>query len=454
MLAFWKSDAAQYRPLLSAPRSLSAKFFVLVAVVSLIYLAQFVIPYDLPSFSLSSRTRGTCPPKSWANGKWVPKPPPTNRTDFSTPSDAFEFLGLEGCASSREIFWHLAADNERLWDRFPGVSTWRWQPPSDCEVRDLVRELLVRDLIEQGGWLLIGDSVTENHFFSLSCLLYPHVRATPNYVESPDFDRAWPQNLYLSPLSPLVRSINFPQGFDIKKTPLVTFRRVDLLMEESQLDALYHSLHPKSNLFSDEAVWNLPPSEYVKILTSPLPEGNYATLVVSTAGHWTTTLFAGLKDANKFNDGIHNVVDFFQEAMHAWAQEVQRLLDEAEKAEQRATGDMGRQRAPRQVLARAYLPGHEDCHDSREPTTKYKPGPNGWYNWNQIKDFNRAFEGVLSSRRYPDIHFLPIDRPALLRPDAHSAGDCLHIMTGTGVLEGWSHYIWHYVTVELPGRVR
>lgn len=86
-------------------------------------------------------------------------------------------------------------------------------------------------------------------------------------------------------------------------------------------------------------------------------------------------------------------------------------------------------------------------------------------------------QDVLNSTRYPDIHFLPIDRPALLRPDAvsavdtlllstsarliaflcvcdgqHSAGDCLHIMTGAGVLEGWTHYIWHYITRELPGR--
>jgi hypothetical protein len=78
----------------------------------------------------------------------------------------------------------------------------------------------------------------------------------------------------------------------------------------------------------------------------------------------------------------------------------------------------------------------------------------------------------LDAARYPDIHYLGIDRPALLRPDAvraalslrssarglmtlqHAAGDCLHIMSGAGVLEGWSHYIWHFVTRELPGRLR
>ena len=63
-------------------------------------------------------------------------------------------------------------------------------------------------------------------------------------------------------------------------------------------------------------------------------------------------------------------------------------------------------------------------------------------------------QAVVESRKYPDIHFLPIDRPVLLRRDAHSASAYLHIMSGAGVLEGWTHYIWHYVTRELPGRIR
>lgn len=245
----------------------------------------------------------------------------------------------------------------------------------------------------------LSDSVTENHFFSLSCLLYPHVRATPDYVANPYFDRGWPQNLYLDPASPLISKIKFPDGFDIETTPLVTFRRIDLLFEPSALDALYKQLHPDSalatqggNLFSDEATWNLAPAEYVKIFTAPLPRGNYATMVVSTGGHWTTTLFAGLKDAELPKDGIENVVGFFGEAMDAWAGEVQALLYAAEKEERATRGFNRKGRPPRQVVARAYLPGHEDCHDHRVPDKEYKPGRWGWYNWNQIGDFNKKFE--------------------------------------------------------------
>ncbi|KAH9941120.1 uncharacterized protein BXZ73DRAFT_88307 [Epithele typhae] len=390
-----------------------------------------------------------------------------------TSADAYAMMGLEGCASSREVFWHLGADNEGRWDRFPGVASWRWEPPSGCTAEEASAGVLVRHLVEKGGWLLIGDSVTENHFFSLSCILYPHVRATPDYTGGGGFDRAWPQNLYLNPSSPLLSSLKLPPGFDIANTPLVTFRRVDLLMMPSRLDNLYRQLHPTSKylhnrttLLSDEPIWNLSPEEYMGILNTPRPAGGYSTLIVSTGGHWTTHLFEGLKDDALFHEGIFNVVDFFHEAMQVWAGEVQALLD-SHRADDGAEEDAsdkqlglapgGRRvttpakpRSTRQVLVRAYLPGHEDCHLNSAPTRRYAKGPNGWWNWNQIGDFNRAFADVLDGG-YPDVHYLGIDNPALLRPDAHVASDCLHFMTGAGVLEGWTQYIWHYVTVEIPG---
>ncbi|EPQ56891.1 hypothetical protein GLOTRDRAFT_73361 [Gloeophyllum trabeum ATCC 11539] len=366
-------------------------------------------------------------------------------------NDALVFAGLEGCAADREYAWHLAADRPEMWDRFPAVTSWKWQPAEECHVRPLDGAAMTKDLVEQGGWLLLGDSITENHFFSLSCLLYPHVRATPNYTENPYYDRAWAQHLYLSPTSPLIPHLSFPPGFSIEETPLVTFRRVDLLLSQDELRSLHRRLHPEMyarnasfSLFSEEQTWSLSPTEYMPILFGD-PPNHYATLVTSTAGHWTTTLFAGYRDESVGEDegyGIQGVLQFFNEAMEYWASEVQRYFDTHK----------GRER--RQVIIRAYLPGHEDCHNHREPWTEYKEFDWKWYNWFWIRDFNRIFQSVLSSPRYPDIHFLPIDRPASLRPDAHSTGDCLHIMTGAGVLEGWSHYIWHYITRELPGRIR
>ncbi|PCH35893.1 hypothetical protein WOLCODRAFT_28208 [Wolfiporia cocos MD-104 SS10] len=140
--------------------------------------------------------------------------------------------------------------------------------------------------------------------------------------------------------------------------------------------------------------------------------------------------------------------------MEAWAAHVQRMLDEHREGERRK-GWWGRDGAvEKRVVVRAYLPGHEDCHDEREPWTAWKPYRWNWYTWANNGEMNRVFESVLAPLRFSDIHLLPIDRPALLCPDAHVASDCLHIMTGAGVLEGWADYIWQFVSRELPGCIR
>ncbi|KAI0072068.1 hypothetical protein K474DRAFT_1605797 [Panus rudis PR-1116 ss-1] len=417
------------------------------------------------------------------------------------PEDALEFTGFESCASDREFWWHLAADEPGKWDRFPAVTAWEWRPSQDCDLRPFRAEEVVTDMVENGGWLLIGDSVTELQFFSLSCLLYPHVRATPNYTENPYFDRAWPQNLYLSPSSPLLPTLSLPPSFNISSTPLVTFRRVDLLLSKDELIELYDELYPPSptsnpnskpnsnsepgerkgkgneTLFSDERFWSLSPHEYMDIFLSPLPHAHYTTLIISTAGHWTTTLLRAFRDEEVGEEkgyGVERMLPFFREAMRRWAEVVQGRLSESFNqggGESLASDDsfasdgenvggnsgngrLGGKGRTRQVIVRAYLPGHEDCHSHREPWKEWVPFKWKFYNWPWIGEFNRIFQDVLSSPSYPDIHFLPIDRPGLLRPDAHVAGDCLHIMTGAGVIEGWTHYIWQYVTREIPGRIR
>ncbi|CCM03879.1 uncharacterized protein FIBRA_06030 [Fibroporia radiculosa] len=468
------------------PRHRATRTFLLVAVSATtlllysLYSSSFSFSHSLDvirsTFSPPARIRASCPPTAWAAGAWTPKAEYTlpSRVDgpwpddvivtrpddmrMHSPADALAFAGFEGCASNREFYWHLASDREDIWDRWPGVTSWQWTPGEGCDsVRPFSGPAIVKDLVENGGWLLIGDSVTENHFFSLSCVLYPHVRATPDYSAGGGFDRAWPQNLYLNASSPLIPHLKLPKDFDIATTPLVTFRRVDLLLEQAELEELYAERTKgvpegeRRALFSEEQFWSLSPTFYVReLFLEKAPVAHYSTLVISTGGHWTTTLMAGFADASARGGGIDGVLDFFGAAMTRWAEQVQEMLDDYARTAGRA------ERGTKQVVVRAYLPGHEDCHDEREPWTEWKPFVWNWYNWGSIGEFNQLFEDVLEkdSNAYPDIHFLPIDRPALLRPDAHSSGDCLHIMTGAGVLEGWTHYIWHYVTRELPGRIR
>ncbi|KAJ2919913.1 hypothetical protein MD484_g514, partial [Candolleomyces efflorescens] len=521
-------------------------------------LSSFVSDWSLldrlPGFSGTNtgHTQSTCTPTEYNAGRWVWKPyytRPGALTKSTTPTtanwtevkevtaqmqkneDILEFARFGGCASSREYWWHFAVDRKEQWDRFPGAVEWEWVPGGRCSstqgLREWKVEEVIRELVEGGGWLLIGDSVTENHFFSLSCLLYPHVLATPDYTKESSFDRAWPQHLYLNPSSPLLHTdsstvritkhqsglvkpkqeqLRFPPSFDIHKTPLVTFRRNDLLFSKEELEDMHKELHPEFyspptntskpfSLFSEEPVWSIPPSTYLTSLFLA-PTSHYRTLILSTAGHWTTNLFSGYKGPNptsgegveeenledrKDGDpvyGYDGLVKFFGEVMQIWAGRVQDAFDEARAGE--VERGLGRPYPPppppssphgvgvaggeepvnrmreRTAVVRAYLPGHEDCHEHRSAWQEVVPFKWNWWNWGEIGRYNQVFETLLSpntsttqQKKYKDVHYLPIDRPGRLRPDAHASGDCLHIMTGAGVLEGWSHYIWHYITREV-----
>lgn len=233
-------------------------------------------------------------------------------------------------------------------------------------------------------------------------MLYPDVIATPNYTLNPYFDRAWPQNLYLNPESPLVSKLRPPKGFNISVTPLVTFRRVDLLLTKDQLDEVYSTLHPEradtpgfSVLGGDDA-WEIPPSEYMSLFTAPLPEANYGTMVVSSAGHWTVGTFRGLRnDAMPYN-GIQNVMDFFGEVTEVWSGIVQGWLKGAGRDRTTGAGQYTVGGRKRQVVVRSYLPGHDRCHLIFSPWTWYEQGGTELsYNWGQIPGLNSIFQVCL-----------------------------------------------------------
>lgn len=417
--------------MLLTSRNLSAKFILLGIFFTLILvvLKTGFLPTN-PQTLLSPRKRYSCPPRSYAAGKWVYRP----RTDLNEMTDkdqALTFAGLEGCASSREYYWHLASDQEEQWGRFPMVSSWEWQPGSDCNAREFVKEEMVRDLVEQGGWLILGgtpskskiiylgvklmslilsnsDSISEGQFFSLSCMLYPHVLATPNYTANPYWDRAWPQNLYLNPESPLTSTLSLPPGFSAESTPLVTFRRVDLLLDESELANVHQKIYnppPGFKLFGEDQVWSFSLRDSMELFTSPLPGANYGTLVVSTGGHWTTTTLAGFRDESKSEKGygIDKVIEFFGHAMKSWTAGVQAALSIDQESRDGGVVLKNGGRGRRRAVVRAYLPGHEDCHSHKNPWREVQPFQWNWFNWGNIWEFNQVFEVRGSILRFPDI---------------------------------------------------
>ena len=140
------------------PRSFTGRLVALGAVLTLLilvytYTAPFAYQLDLSKFTSS---RHTCSPESYSNGSWAFLPR-TNTSNMTTKEQALDFAGFSGCASSREYDWHLATDKPEQWDRFPNVSSWQWIPGESCQgLRPLDPLALVKELVEEGGWLLVG----------------------------------------------------------------------------------------------------------------------------------------------------------------------------------------------------------------------------------------------------------------------------------------------------------
>ena len=110
-----------------------------------------------PSLKFSSFSLlHSCSPLDYSEGQWVYSPH-TSKMNMTQQEDALEFSGFSGCASSREFFWHLASDREEQWDRFPAAQSWKWVPGENCTgLRPLDARHLVKDLVEDGGWYLVG----------------------------------------------------------------------------------------------------------------------------------------------------------------------------------------------------------------------------------------------------------------------------------------------------------
>ncbi|KAG8998121.1 hypothetical protein FRB90_012359 [Tulasnella sp. 427] len=389
-------------------------------------LFYFIIKPSSVSRPWKSRPGGTvpsgsakCSPKDWSAGMWIRKESPVV---VSKPDDVYAASGFKGCASNREVPWHLANDHP---DDLPwrgNISAYDWVPASACnDMETNFQESMVIDLVEKGGWLLIGD-----------------------YSKGWDFDRAWPQHLYLSPHSPLVSRIKFPEGFNMTKTPLVSFRRNDLLFNATEVESMFNGggWRPgpgeNSTLFGKEQSWNISPTEYLNdLFFRPLPDANYQSLIVSTAGHWSLKLLAGLPN------GYTDIYDLFRVVITNFVYQAARELD--------LHSANGKQR---EVIVRPYMPGDDNCHAHEVmyggPLKEVPNIQHASYNWAWIPHLNGLSKKAVEDRAHPHVTYADIDRPGRLRPDSHVLGDCLHITIGAGVIEGWTKYLHYYIGTYLP----
>ena len=159
------------------PRRFVPKLIAIGGMLSFITALYFYsgasFRFRLPSALFPKFAHPSCTPEDWSAGTWKRKQPvfPNANVTLKKPEDIYELNGLGGCAADREIWWHLGVDHEELWDRFPDAMAYEWIPGEKCAgVRPLTGEDLVRDLVERGGWLVLGG------MFSPTCIrcVCPH----------------------------------------------------------------------------------------------------------------------------------------------------------------------------------------------------------------------------------------------------------------------------------------
>ncbi|GAA5901679.1 hypothetical protein JCM8208_001576 [Rhodotorula glutinis] len=383
-----------------------------------------------------------CTAAEWSSGAWVPKDPPL--TPNATRVDVLAASGFKGVTQSwfkpawflhtKPGDWLEMGEDGYRWR----AAQWRWEAGGRDVCRDEVGptegEALLRELVERGGWLIVGDSLAEQHFFSLGCVLFPHV-----YVV---WGAGWQeQHMYLSPDSPLVASLALPPSFDLAKTPLVTNLRSDHGFTKPELVAIYESTPesaetPSAQLFTDYPVDSPPVEAYLSRFFKP--ENRYRALVFSTAAHFTPREFA-------FPAGQSAIGTFFAAVAQRWVDLAARYLVEHEH--ERGDGDG----IEREVIVRGASSGHDACHERvGGPLNATERPLQESYNWSEIPRYNGIFADLVEKAGHPRLSYLSLERPSQLRPDAHSE-DCLHYAVGTGVFEGWTDYIAYFLRSRWRG---
>lgn len=458
-----------------------------------------------------------CTPLDWSNGTWIPLDPPLS--PWATIWDASPDFHNHGCAQNwHRGEWYLglvppgsqpgpisspenAVGPQGEWPMSKyrrQAAGWVWEPAT--EVCDEEVELpwyemsevagtsgeedegtvrLLQDLIDRGGWLILGDSLSEGHFMSLSCTLFPHVRAVWPYPAMSEWRQIKEEHLLLSRESPLIAAgkLVVPDDWDWDGTPLVSHVRTDHGLAPIELVRTYKDLHASPpnetsrfvELISPASRANLQPlltdvetfsptlDYMLELFLRPSGPRNITTEISPSYGASTTpadaielerrTTQSARYRALIFSTGAHfssrhfNLpstaahLEFFDLVVSTFLDKVAEALEKASEHEKR----------DKEVIVRPTSNGHDDCHAAKGPLKDVDRNKSSKYSWNDMWDMNDRAEALVQKLAHPQVSWLDITRPSTLRPDAHTNDDCLHLSMGTGVVEGWTRYLAYWL---------
>ena len=120
---------------------------------------------------ITSPPEPQCSPEAWADGHWMYHPR-SSLTNATNAGDLLASAGFSGCACSREYDMQLGSDTPEQLVKQPKVDSYQWIPSEKCSISALDGKAMVKEMVEQGGWLLLGGRLTSCHLSERSANLY------------------------------------------------------------------------------------------------------------------------------------------------------------------------------------------------------------------------------------------------------------------------------------------
>ncbi|ORX48514.1 hypothetical protein DM01DRAFT_1309542 [Hesseltinella vesiculosa] len=341
-----------------------------------------------------------CTVDDFTQGEWV-------RTPVKSRNNAHSFESKLDYFCKKDFYHRCYLRDDKEFARGKEIAGWHWAP-SNCDKLEFDAYEFAKHLGKH-PLLLVGDSITQLQYESLSCLLGKYmdvVSRTKTNITGGD-PSINPSQLVYAP----------EDGADDEtadKAPSLAYLRSDHLVRVDDLELIApHEQEGKLFTKGHNYAW-----------VQAVEHFDY--IVLNTGAHWHKNIEWGE------HESLEELMEAFRQGMsHVFAH-----LKEVIQPHQR-------------VFIRSTPYGHAHCSKYTKPALKPLAPPTGEpgeYEWHLFPLFDQVWKEWLEKERDPRFTFFDVAPMTNLRPDAHSRPDrdCLHTCL-PGPVDDWNHFLQHEI---------
>ncbi|KAI8064505.1 GDSL/SGNH-like acyl-esterase family found in Pmr5 and Cas1p-domain-containing protein [Gongronella butleri] len=345
-----------------------------------------------------------CTIPQYTQGEWI-------RTPVRSRNNAHSFELKLDYTCEHHFHHKCYLRNDKEFMRAKDIAGWRWQP-SQCDKLEFDAFAFAKHLSKH-PLLLVGDSISQLQYESLTCLLgsYMELLSNPSKNITGGDQTIKPNQMAYAPADVDISSLK-------KNEPSVAYLRSDHLVRVDDLELIKpHEKEGKLFTKGHNFAW-------VQALE------NFDYIILNTGAHWHRDVEWGaaasqdeLMDA--FRRGMSNVFSHLKEVVQ-----------------------------PHQrVFVRSSPFGHAHCSKYKKPVVNPLAPPTGQpgeYEWHMFALFDQVWKEWIDEEQDPRFTFFDVAPMTNLRPDAHSKPDrdCLHTCL-PGPVDDWNRFLYHEIGRQL-----